>query len=330
MDVYEHLLRNVMDNGVDQLNTRTGYVCRSVVGTQVKFDSEDGFPAVTTKKLAFKSVVGELLGFFRGYDNAADFRALGCKIWDQNANETPAWLANRHRKGQDDLGRIYGKQWTDWEDTRVIRHEPGNPEGHALESEGFYWVGFGQLAPSQVLSGQRDFLVYTRRINQLEAALRKLLTDPSDRGIIVSGWNPAQIDRMALRPCHMDYRFVAFENPRVLHVVMTIRSWDLFLGGPFNIAETALFLRIMARLSGFTAGEVVIQAANVHIYENHFEQVETQLARDTYPLPSLVLADDIETCTLETIPGAFTRIQPEQIYLNDYVHHPAIKADMAV
>lgn len=169
-----------------------------------------------------------------------------------------------------------------------------------------------------------------RSINQLENALRTIITNPSDRRTIVSGWNPAEFDQMALPPCHMDYRFVAFENTKTLHVVMTIRSWDLFLGASFNIASTALFLSIMARLAGYTPGMVTIQATNAHIYEDHFEQVKELLTREHFAAPQLVLSDRIKPiANLDEIAGVFTRIEPSDIALEGYQSHAAIKAPMA-
>ena len=317
MQNYHALLSETMNNGIDQLNSRTGHVCRVLVGHQVQFDLRDGFPAVTSKFLAFKSVVGELLGFFRGYDSAADFRSLNCKIWDQNANETKAWLDSPYRKGHDDLGRIYGNQWCDWIDRRVVATKE--------DEERLLSLGYKLIMADR----EKGLLLLERRINQLEDALHKIITDPSNRRIIISGWNPAELDQMALPPCHMDYRFVPFEETKVLNVVMTIRSWDLFLGAPFNIAETALFLAIMAKLSGYTPGIVTIQATNAHIYDNHFSQVTEQLSRNHYPLPKLVLSDRIKEVTVDQIAGVFTRIEPSDISLDGYQSHPAIKAAMA-
>lgn len=315
MQNYHDLLKLVMDTGTDQLNTRTGKVCRAIVGHQIQYDLREGFPAITTKKLAFKTMVGELLGFFRGYDNAADFRALGCRIWDANANETQGWLDNPNRKGEDDLGKIYGCQWTAWSDKRLIK------AGHL---ERYLDLGY-----EFIMADGRTYLI-ERKINQLEEALKKLLTNPSDRRIIVSGWNPAEMDLMALPPCHMDYRFVAFENPKVLNVVMTIRSWDLFLGAPFNISETALFLSIMARLSGYEPGVVTIQATNAHIYSDHYEQVNEILSRDHFAPPSLVLSDNLRrVSSVDEVHGVFERIEPEDIYLQGYESHQAIAAPMA-
>lgn len=318
MQNYHDLLRIVLNQGADQFNTRTNKMCRVLVGHQLQYDMADGFPAITTKKLAFNNMKGELLGFFRGYDNAASFRELGCTVWDQNANETAAWLSNANRKGVDDLGRVYGKQWTDWKDRRIVKDVQ---ERKVLMAQGY---------DEQMFDPVQNVWLMERSINQLENALRTIITNPSDRRVIVSGWNPAEFDLMALPPCHMDYRFVAFEHTKQLHVVMTIRSWDLFLGAPFNIASTSLFLAIMARLSGYSPGTVTIQATNAHLYENHFDQVTEILTREHFEAPKLVISDRIVPIgDLSEIAGVFTRIQPEDISLVGYQSHAAIKAPMA-
>jgi thymidylate synthase len=332
MQNFHDLMANTLENGIDQFNTRTGRICRALVGEQLQFDLSSGFPAVTSKKLAFKGVKGELLGFFRGYDNAADFRALGCNIWDKNANEDGVdingnvvpnkWLTNPYRKGTDDLGRVYGVQWTAWSDKRIVHMN----DVWKMEKQGYKLLG-SLMNTTHPLDSQ---VLMERKINQLEKVLTQLLTDPSDRRMIVSAWNPAELDMMALPPCHMDYRFVAFENPRVLHVVMTIRSWDEFLGAPFNIASTALFLEIMSRLAGFKAGTVTIQATNAHLYDFHFDQVKEQLSRDHFANPTIVLSDNIKQITsLDDVKGAFERIEPNDIWLDGYESHEAISAPMA-
>ena len=324
MENYHQLLRLTMEQGVDQYNTRTNKLCRALVGHQVQYDLRQGFPALTTRKLPFKNIVGELLGFFRGVTSAADFRALGCHFWDINANETPAWLASPYRRGHDDLSRIYGKQWTEWMDRRIV--------DAPAERDRLLGLGYQVRMCAEDVSeeGKKTEWLMQRTINQLENALTKLLTDPSDRRVIVSGWNVAELDMMALPPCHMDYRFVAFENPRVLNLVMTIRSWDLFLGAPANIAATSIFLAIMARLAGFEPGVVTIQATNAHIYEDDFDQVRELLAREHLDAPKLILSDNIKRIErLEDVAGAFTRIEPTDITLEGYESHAAIKAPMA-
>jgi thymidylate synthase len=319
MKNYHDLLQAVLDHGEDQFNTRTGEICRALVGYQLQYDLREGFPALTTRKLPFRNIVGELLGFFRGYDSAADFRALGCHFWDKNANETEAWLANPERGGRRDfLGRIYGKQWTDWRDSRVVTSAQ---ERDSLRINGYF---------ERLHDVERGAWLMERGINQLEEALKKLITNPSDRRVIVSGWRPDEFDRMALPPCHMDYRFVAFEDPKVLHVVMTIRSWDLFLGAPANVASTAIFLSIMARLAGYEPGIVTIQATNAHIYSSHFDAVRELLSREHLDVPRLQISDRVKRVIgFSEIPGVFARIEPDDIQMEGYESHAPIRAVMA-
>jgi thymidylate synthase len=295
---------------------RTGVGTFASVGHMLKFDLRAGFPAVTTKKLAFNAVKGELLGFFRGYDNAADFRALGCKVWDQNANETPSWVNNPHRKGTDDLGRIYGVQWTKWRDTRIAR-TPG--EMDKLAAAGYPLVAHDK---------ERGVAVYEREINQLEDALRTLLTNPYDRRIIISAWRPDEIDQMSLPACHVAYQFVAMPD-NTLHVTMWQRSTDAFLGWPFNQASTALLLALMARLCGRLPATVTMFSTDTHVYENHVDQVKAQVERAPYALPQLLLSENIQVTSVAELKGVFERIEPSDISLSEYEHHPALPAPMA-
>lgn len=319
MQQYHDLMRRAIEEGVVQHNQRTGIDCHVVPGAQLQFDLREGFPAITTKQLFYKAAIGELLGFFRGYTSAADFRALGCKIWDANANETKAWLANPYRKGVDDLGRLgYSVQWTAWRDTRVARS--------AAERDEMLAKGYVEILHDPAQSAW----MMERGINQVENALRTILTNPSDRRILISGWRPDEFDQMALPPCHNTYAFIPMEEHRELHLVMTIRSWDLFLGAPFNCFTSALFLALMARLSGYTAATLTMQAANAHVYSNHVEQVREQLTRDHLPPPSLWISDNVKPITdVAHVAGAFNRIEPSDIRLENYHHHEAIRAPMA-
>ena len=319
MQQYHDLLERAFLTGTIQHNQRTGIDCHVLPGVQLQFDLRDGFPAVSTKKLHFRSVVAELLGFLQGCDSAAQFRALGTRIWDANANDTPAWVNNPNRRGPDDLGRIYSKQWTDWRDYRGVG---SLSEAETLERHGYSMVMHDSRQPSWLM---------LRGINQVERALDLIMTNPSDRRILISGWRPDEFDQMALPPCHNTYAFIPFEDLRELHMVMTVRSWDLFLGAPFNIASGALFLAIMARLSGYQAATMTIQAANAHLYANHRQQTAEQLERDHLPLPSLAIADHIGPLeSADLVPGVFSTLNPEHFALLDYQHHPAIKAPMAV
>jgi thymidylate synthase len=292
MKQYLGLLKDVLENGTRQAN-RTGIDAISLPGAMLKFNLKDGFPAVTTKKLAFKACKGELVGFLRGYSSAADFRSLGCNIWDQNANENAAWLTNPNRKGEDDLGRIYGVQWRDWkiEDT-------------------FVKTGDNQY---EFIEGQS--------IDQVQRAIDTIKNDPTNRRIIVNAWRPDEFDQMALPPCHVLYQFIVNVEKNELNLCMYQRSCDLFLGVPFNIASASLFLSIMAKLTGLNPGTFTHFLADAHIYINHIDQVNEQLSREPLPLPKLVLSSrdwDLNTIT------------PDDISLEGYQSHASIKAEMAV
>ena len=322
MKAYHDLVQKILDEGVNVYNTRTNSVCRTIVGEQISFDVREGFPALTTRKFPFKNTVGELLGFFRGVTSAEDFRKLGCSFWDANANETKDWLKNIYRKGTDDTGNIYGKQWTSWPAVRVATTDK---EEHYLVNHGWKYIGKTNVTCKEGYG----FGIYRKHINQLENVVRTILTNPTDRRIIVSGWNVGELDTMCLSPCHMDYRFIPFEDSKILNVVMTIRSWDVWLGSPSNIASTAIFLQVVARLTGYHVGKVVIQAANVHLYENSIPAAKELLTREHFDRPILRLSDNIKPITnMAEIKGVFTRIEPTDITLDGYQSHDPIKVEM--
>lgn len=317
MQPYHDLMANVLEHGQYKPNTRTGIGSRALVGQTIKFDLREGFPAITTKKLAFNAIKGELLGFFRGYQSAAQFRALGCNVWNANANETVAWLANPNRKGDDDLGRIYGANWVGLRDWREVRSDD---EFARLQAAGYELIAYDSSTGVRVLR---------REINQLELALSTLLKDPYDRGICVSAWRLDEFDQMALRPCHCDYRFIALPDG-TLNMTLGLRSSDGFLGAVFNYASAALFLSIMARLIGRISGSMTVFITDQHLYENHFEQMKEQLTREHFPAPKLILSDRIRPITDPSqIRGVFERIEPDDISLEGYRSHAAIKAPMA-
>lgn len=319
MEQYHDLMRRCIEEGEPVLNARTGERCFTLIGEQLKFNMADGFPAVTTKKLAFKTMVGELLGILRGATSAAEFRDLGCKVWDGNANETPAWLANPHRKGTDDLGRSYGSQWTDWTDLRLI----GPAEVPGLTQQGFNVVG------SVVVDNQKMKTLVRRGINQVEECARQIMTNPTNRQIVLSGWRPDEMHLAPIPVCHMTYTWAVNTRLGRLDLVMHQRSWDSFLA--FNIPMSALFLHLMARLTGLTPGVLTMQIANAHVYEGHLDQVREQLSREHYPQPALKIADRIKPLASPAdVKGAFAAVEPGDFELVGYQHHPALTAKMAV
>lgn len=299
---YLNLLSETISTGTQQQN-RTGIRTIFIPGAMMKFDLRVGFPAFTTKKLAFRAVVGELLGFLRGYDNAADFRSLGCNIWNQNANENQDWLNNPHRKGADDLGRIYGVQWRKWNDYSIA-------PSHYSE-----WV------PEHI---------EVKPLDQVDAVLQKLYNNPTDRRMIINAWRPDEFQEMALPPCHVLYQFIANTEKKELHLCMYQRSCDEFLGVPFNVASASLFLTIMANLTGYTPATFTHFMADAHVYENHLDAVNEQINREPYPLPQLKYTGPKFNGTDKFDATIFDMIQPDHFELVNYQHHPAIKAPMAV
>lgn len=310
---YYEALQHVLDTGLLLKNERTGIHCTYLVGAHLEFDVRKFFPAPTRKKFFFKSCLGELLGFFRGYTSAADFRSVGTKVWDGNANKTKAWLSNPYRKGEDDTGATYGKQWTSWENRRIANDDADRD----------YLIGKGFEVEMEGKDGRFAML---QKINQLENVVRTILTNPSDRRIILSGWNIGEIDMMSLPPCHMTYTFTPHEDGSI-DLECAMRSWDMFLA--FNVQLATVFLAVVARLTGRTSGMVVLNATNYHLYSNGVEAAKLMLSRDDRPEPTLVLSDNIKQVSLDEIKGCFERINPEDIWLEGYTSHDAIKVEMA-
>ena len=297
MKNYQALLQDILDNGIRQGN-RTGVDTLTLPGAMLKFDLRDGFPAVTTKKLAFNQVKGELIGFLRGSTSLAEFQALGCMVWDAN-QQSSAWQksdAMQCRADSDDyLGRIYGKQWRQWQG-----HEPVTP-------------GMGECI----------------NVDQIAVALDTVRNNPQSRRIIVNAWNPAELDQACLPPCHVLFQLLPHVESKVLHMTMYQRSCDMFLGVPFNIASYALLLELFAAWTGYTAGTLTMFLADAHIYVNHIDQVKEQLWREPMALPKLKLHlhPAPEARPLEYL---LSTLAPSNIELIDYQSHAAIKAPMAV
>ncbi len=264
-----------------QKENRTGVDHIGYHGDMMKFNLADGFPAVTTKKLTVKSVFGEMLGFIRGYDNAADFRKLGCNVWNANANDDPIWLSNPNRKGTDDLGRIYGVQARRW-----------------LGTDGY-------------------------PIDQLKSVLDRILERKDDRRLIVTHWNPGELDRMALPPCHMFYQFGIQGD--LLNLTLYQRSCDVPLGIPFNIAGYSWLLSVIAQITGLTPGTFTHFMHDIHVYENQVELLKEQLQRKPHPLPTLSINPKIKT--LEDLE---TWVTPDDFTLDNYQHDPYIAFPFSV
>jgi len=323
MKQYQDLVRTILDTGSWQDN-RTGIRTISIPGAMMRFDLKEGFPAVTTKKLAFKSVVGELVGFLRACRSAADFRALGCKVWDQNANENADWLANPYRIGEDDLGPVYGVQWRAWPAYKLI------DASQTRQIEDAQRRGFRVVSALQD-EGVGKVLLY-KAIDQLRECLDTIVKNPGSRRILFHGWNCAELDAIALPACHLLYQFLPNPGTREISLCLYIRSNDVGLGTPFNLAEGAALLHLVGRLTGYTPRWFTYFIGDAHIYENHLDMVKEQLTREPHAAPRLVLSERIPDYakTGKYEPEWLEMVEPGDFSLEGYTHHAPLTAPMAV
>jgi thymidylate synthase len=290
MKQYLDALQNVLDNG-DLRSDRTGVGTRSLFGLQLRFDLSEGFPAVTTKKLAWRAVVSELLWFIEGSGDEFRLREIlhgerytdKQTIWTDNA-QAPYWVNKRLQRHPGDLGRVYGVQWRRWRKPLV-----------------------------------RINKVVLQNHDQLLELIAGIKEDPYSRRHIITAWNPGELDLMALPPCHMMSQF--YVNNGRLSCQMYQRSADMFLGVPFNIASYALFTHMIAQVCNLDVGELIITFGDAHIYNNHIDQVKEQLSRKPLALPTLSLNPEITVVT---------DFGMEDIDLVGYESHGAIPAPMAV
>ncbi|AUA34974.1 thymidylate synthase [Pseudomonas fulva] len=323
MKQYLDLVRDVIENGTLQEN-RTGIRTISLPGAMLRFDLQKGFPAITTRKLAFKSAIGEMVGFLRGVRNAGQFRELGCKVWDQNANENAQWLANPFRQGHDDLGEIYGVQWRQWPGYKRIALS--NQAAIEMAEK----AGFRQIAQDE--EDGVAFVILYKAIDQVRQCLDTIANDPGSRRILFHGWNCAQLDEMALPPCHLLYQFHPNVETRELSLTLYIRSNDLGLGTPFNLTEGAALLALFGRLTGYTPRWFTYFIGDAHVYENHLDMLNEQLKREPLEAPKLVISDRVPAFadTGKYEPQWLEQIEPSDFWLEGYEHHAPMTAPMAV
>lgn len=294
---YMEALQEILVNGEDvpASNERTGTGTKKLHSWFFQHYMDEGFPAMTTKKLQWKPLVGELIAFLEGSDDAARFRELGCNIWNANANQHPAvstgrsntWLNNPNRRGEDHLGRIYGVQARRWQ----------RPDG-----------GY---------------------VDQLANMLDGLMNDPMSRRLFVTHANPGEQDQMALPPCHTFYQVGVMPETKTIDLMWYQRSCDMFLGVPFNIASYALKLEILAAVTGYKAGTLSGCMFDVHIYKNHIDQVQEQLSRKPYEFPELEITGlDTNSDLLAMLDNK--EVHPDMFKLRGYNHHEAIPGLMAI
>ena len=264
MRKYLDLLEHIIEHGEDK-EDRTGVGTRSVFGYQMRFDLQEGFPLLTTKKLHLKSIIHELLWFLKGETNISYLQEHNVRIWNEWADENG------------ELGPVYGKQWRSW------------PDGKGGE------------------------------IDQIQQVIHQIKNNPDSRRILVSAWNVAELDEMALNPCHALFQFYVVNGK--LSCQLYQRSADVFLGVPFNIASYALLTMMVAQVCELEAGDFVHTFGDVHLYRNHFEQAQTQLKREPRKLPTMEINPHVHSI------DDFTY---EDFTLKGYDPHPHIKAKVAV
>ena len=264
MKQYLDLLDRILTEGVKK-EDRTGTGTISVFGNQMRFNLEDGFPLLTTKKLHLKSIIYELLWFLRGDTNIKYLKDHGVSIWDEWADENG------------ELGPVYGHQWRSWPD------ENGGT------------------------------------IDQIHNVVNQIKNNPDSRRMIVSAWNVAEVERMALPPCHTMFQFYVANGRLSLQLYQ--RSADTFLGVPFNIASYALLLQMMAQVTGLKPGDFIHTTGDTHLYLNHLDQARLQLTRTPRPLPVMKINPDVKS---------IFDFQYEDFQLEGYDPYPHIKAEVSV
>lgn len=297
MEQYHNLLRHILNKGQGK-DDRTGTGTISTFGYQMRFDLNEGFPLITTKKVHMKSIIHELLWFLKGDTNIKYLNDNGVKIWDEWATE------------EGDLGPVYGAMWRSWPCyTPVEKSDDVTPD-----------CSWEQMCAYE-------------SIDQITNVINEIKATPHSRRLIVSGWNPALLPdttfspkenaamgKQALPPCHTLFQFYV-DQENHLSCQLYQRSADVFLGVPFNIASYALLTHMVAHVCGLKVGDFVHTFGDVHIYKNHIEQVEEQLSRDEFDLPTLKIHRDI---------FSIFDFKYEDIEIVNYQSHPAIKAPIAI
>lgn len=344
MKQYLALMQDILDNGVVKKD-RTGVGTLSVFGRQLRFDLKEGFPLVTTKKVHLKSIIHELLWFLNGDTNVKYLQENGVKIWNEWSDE------------EGNLGPVYGKQWREWRDCKVVEcHDVRRTQ--QLMQRGYKYIG-------NMKEDGTTYLVYEKAHDQISKVIQQLREDPDSRRIIVSAWNVADLDDMALNPCHNYFQFYTTEMTllerldwyevnepekfasaplinhediddeerlhetldregiprRKLSCFYMMRSNDYLLGAPFNVASYALLTHMIAQQLNMVPDELVYSGVDVHLYSNHLEQAKLQLTREPYPLPKLVI---------KRKPDSIFDYKYEDFELVGYQAHPHIAAPVAI
>ena len=334
---YQELLQDILDNGVEK-SDRTGTGTLSVFGRQIRHKMKDGFPLLTTKKMAWKTIVTELLWFLRGETNIKFLVDNDCHIWDGDAYKNyqktmTEWFGNESQLTKEqfidkiksdnefankwgELGPIYGKQWRNWESVDTSQ----------------YW--------------QEDWS--SKDTDQIQNLINELKTNPDSRRLMVSAWNVGELDKMVLPPCHYGFQLYTRKttreekivNPgkyRAISLMWNQRSVDTFLGLPFNIASYGLLLEIIAKEVNMIPDELIGNLGDVHLYKNHIEQAKEQISRTSFDLPTIQITERNwyqhqlvkERLGEKTLDEKLKSYRPDCFELIGYESHPKIKAPLS-
>lgn len=315
---YLDLLCDILEYGEDR-SDRTGVGTRGVFGRSMRFDLRERFPLLTTKKMAWKSIVEELLWFVRGDTNSKHLEEKGIPIW--KGNSTREFLDNKGLNYPEGfIGPGYGWQWRHW-GARYGICEKDIKRGDSNRWQHCYYEKGGKALDTE---SYKDKPVVDKGIDQLQRVVNTLRENPKSRqDLIVSAWNVSQLQEMALPPCHLLFQFWVSQERGTLSCQMYQRSCDMFLGVPFNIASYSLLVYLIAEIAGYKPGEFIWLGGDVHIYKNHVAQVMEQVQREPYHFPQVIIP---KVSSLEDIEA----LSYDDIELIDYKHHPRIKAEMVV
>jgi thymidylate synthase len=288
---YKELLESIIRFGTDKMD-RTGTGTKSVFGYTIRHNMQKGFPILTTKKVAWKQVVSELLWFLTGQTNIEFLHKYNNHIWD----------GDYKKSGRDDgeLGPIYGHQWRNWGGWKEVKFTGEKDEN-------------GYLKPTYIKHSG---------IDQIDDLVKKLKTNPDSRRLMVNAWNVSDLDKMVLPPCHYGFQCWTREQDgkRYLSLMWNQRSVDTFLGLPFNISSYGLLLHILANECGMIPDELIGNLGDTHLYLNHIEQAKEQIGRTPYELPTLKTDVKIDGICCAT---------PDDFVLDGYQYHPTIKAPLS-
>jgi thymidylate synthase len=346
---YKELLDYILHFGIDKAD-RTGTGTKSIFGWQIRHNMKEGFPLLTTKKMAWKTMVTELLWFLRGDTNIKYLVDNSCHIWNGDAYknylrthsecvdglESKEEFINKIKTDDEfakqwgELGPIYGKQWRSWngKPEQITNYGGGDVNPYFCDCQELFEEGHSKVRKKN------------KGIDQISNLISELKTNPDSRRLMVSAWNVGELDQMVLPPCHYGFQVYTRKttreekivNPgkyRAISLMWNQRSVDTFLGLPFNIASYALLLEIIAEAVDMIPDELIGNLGDVHLYNNHIEQAKEQITRTPFELPKLIINNEFWNHEYQTIDGWVDSMEIADFTLENYQSHPAIKAPLS-